>query len=297
MSTQVITFVANSAYLPHAKSFMVNARRQGGWTGDFCMIAPGDQDCSDLERRGIFVYRVPGVNWSYLVKFQAFAPYFRRWKQALAIDLDVLVQGPLQPMFDALGARLPKIQADLEDGPIIGGLRLWDPQRDEHEAIFQDIERRFPHVKERMFNAAFLFYEPSAMPDDTIDRLQALADEFKAINPAAADQMVLNLLLWPQMELAGKDWICFFGCDRPQNRVPSEFRKWRGDEHPTIVHYCGAHAPWVVKRALEPHEKQQLIAIGCEQEMGGYSNDRLGVVCHELYARNLAAFDQEFPVG
>ena len=296
MSDRVISFVADAGYLNHAKAFMVNARRQGGWSGDFCMIAPGEHDCSDLERRGIFVHRVPGVSWSYLVKFQAFAPYFRRWKQALAIDLDVLVQGPLGPMFDALGVRLPKIQADLEDGPIIGGLRQWDPQRDEHEAIFQDIERRFPHVKERMFNAAFLFYEPAAMPDDTIERLQSLADEFKAINPAAADQMVLNLLLWPQMELAGKDWICFFGQDWPGNRVASEFRKWRGDEEPKILHYTGSMAPWIVKYPPTGAALQGLIDAGLPLETGGYQCHRLGRVCHELYAENLAAFEMEFPI-
>jgi hypothetical protein len=292
----VISFVADAAYMPHAKSFMVNCRRQGSYRGDFCHIAPADTDTTDFERRGINVFRVPDGRWSYLVKFWAFAPYFRRWRRALAIDLDVLVQGPLEPLFVTMGARLPKIQADLEDGTIIGGLRQWDPQRDQHEAVFQAIERRFPHVNQRMFNAAFLFYDPSTIPDGTIEQLQTLADEFKVINPAAADQMVLNLLLWPQMELAGKDWICFMGMDYPCNRIPSDFRRWRGDEAPAILHYTGGHAPWIFKRALSPAEQQQLIAIGCLPEMGGYMNHRLGRVCHELYAENLAAFEQEFPI-
>ena len=296
MSDSVITFVADGPYLDHARAFMANARRQGGYRGDFCHISPVDAPETDFERRGIYVFRAPVQGWSYLLKFWAFDPYFWRWKRALAIDLDVIVQCPLDPLFETLGARLPKIQADLEDGTIIDGLRHWDPDRDQHEAVFQEIERRFPHVNERMFNAAFLFYEPAAIQDGTIEQLQALAEEFSVINPAAADQMVLNLLLWPQMELAGKDWICFFGCDRKPNRVPSEFRKWRGDEHPAIVHYCGAHSPWVVKPALSEEEKQALIDIGCEPEVGGYSNPRLGVICHELYQTNLDAFEAEFPI-
>jgi hypothetical protein len=203
MSENVITFVANGPYLNHARAFMVNARRDGTYQGEFCHIAPADAPETDFERRGIHVFRAPANGWNYLLKFWAFAPYFRKWKRALAIDLDVMVQGPLEPLFQTLGSRLPKIQADLEDGTIIGGLRYWDPKAAEHEAVFQEIERRFPWATERMFNAAFLFYEPAAMEDDTIEQLQRLAEEFAVINPAAADQMVLNLLLWPRMELAG----------------------------------------------------------------------------------------------
>ena len=296
MSDQVISFVADAAYLPHAKSVMVNCRRQGGWQGDFCLISPGACDTSDIERRGIHVLHVPDGQWSYLVKFWAFSPFFRRWKRALAIDLDVMIQGQLEPLFQTLGARLPKIQADLEDGTIIAGLRHWDPQREQHEAIFQEIERRFPWAKERMFNAAFLFYEPAAMEDNMIEQLQWLAEEFAVINPAAADQMVLNLLLWPRMELAGKDWICFFGQDWPGNRVASEFRKWRGDEEPKILHYTGSMAPWIVKYPPTGAALQGLIDLGLPLEAGGYQCHRLGRVCHELYAENLAAFEKEFPI-
>lgn len=296
MSENVITFVANGPYLNHARAFMVNAKINGSYQGDFCHIAPADTPETDFQQRGIHVFTVPAHGWNYLLKFWAFAPYFRLWKRALAIDLDVMVQGPLEPLFQTLGARLPKIQADLEDGTIIGGLRYWDPKASEHEAVFQEIERRFPWATERMFNAAFLFYEPAAMEDDTIEQLQKLAEEFSVINPAAADQMVLNLLLWPRMELAGKDAICFFGCDMKPNRVPSEFRKWRGDEHPAILHYTSGHAPWIIKPALSEKEKQALIDINCVPEVGGYSNDRLGVVCHEHYASCLAAFDREFPL-
>lgn len=299
MSDRVISFVADANYLPHAKAFMVNARRQGGWAGDFCLIAPGDQDCRDFERRGIFVYPVPGEQWDFLVKFHTFTPYFHRWKQALCLDLDILVQGPLQKVFDGLGPRLPKILADLEDGTCLGAFRHWDPDRDdlEHVRLYRELERRFPHVaSQRMFNAAFLFYEPASLPADTREQLLALYQEFAAINPTKADQMLLNLLLYDRMELAGKDYVCFFGMDWPGNRIASEFRKWRGDEEPVILHYTRWMAPWVVKYPPEGGALEGLRKMGLPEETGGYQCHRLGRICHELYAENLAAFEQEFPI-
>lgn len=284
MSDQVITFVADANYLNHAKSFMVNCRRQGGWKADFCMIAPGVQDTSDLQRRGIFVCPVPGEQWDFTVKFWAFTPFFHRWKMAFCSDLDVMVQGPLQKLFDGMGPRLPKIMADLEDGPTLGAIKYWDPKAEEHPEVFEEIARRFPHVvKERMFNAAFIFYQPDSFSDDILDQLRALNEEFKVANPTNADQMLLNLLLYDRMELAGKDYFCFFGMDYPQNRIPSEFRRWRGDEEPVVLHFTRWQAPWIEKPLTDP-------------EMGGYRCHRLGRICHELYAENLAAFETEFPI-
>jgi lipopolysaccharide biosynthesis glycosyltransferase len=235
---------------------------------------------SDIERRGIHVLHVPDASWDFLVKFHAFTPFFRRWKQSLCLDLDIVVQGPLQKIFDGLGPRLPAILGDLEDGSILGGLKQFDPKANEHAIIYEDIERRFPYVTQRMMNAGFLFYDPASMPDDTIDRLRALANEFAVINPQNADQMLLNLLLYQRMELAGKDYVCFFGCDYECNRVFSEFRKWRGDEVPVILHYTRWHAPWIKKT----------------RDAGGYEVFRLGRIARELYLENLAAFEQEFPI-
>ncbi len=149
--------------------------------------------------------------------------------------------------------------------------------------MYADLPRRFPHVTKRMFNAAFIFYAPASLPLDIREQLLALNEEFKAINPTNADQMLLNLLLYDRMEEAGKDCITFFGNDDPGGRVASEYRGWRGDEIPAVLHYTRWHAPWVEKRLLNP-------------ETGGYRNHRLGRICHELYAENLAAFEEVFPI-
>jgi hypothetical protein len=136
-----------------------------------------------------------------------------------------------------------------------------------------------------MFNASFIFYTPASIPPETKDELYAVHEEFKAINPSNADQMIINLHLFDRLRWASKRCSCFFGCDYPENRVASESRRWDGTEVPAIIHYTRWHAPWIVK-------------VICDDgnEMGGYRNHRLGRICHELYAENLAAFDTEFPV-
>jgi len=289
MSDQVISFVADNAYANHAKSIMVNCRRQGGWTGDFCMISPDSFDTSDFERRGVNVLHIPGDKWDFTTKFWFYSPFFRRWKTMLATDLDIMVQGPLQKVFDELSQRLPKILMDLEDGSTIDGLKQWDPLAAEHETRYSELLDRFPHASKRMFNTAFALFSPESIPEDTMQRAIDIQNEFVDIDPSKADQMVLNLLLYDRMELAGKDYVCFFGCDYPENQIASEYRQWRGDEEPAILHYTRWFAPWVVKEICHSPEPNT--------EPGAYRNHRLGRICHELYAENLAAFDETFPVA
>ncbi len=284
MSNQVITFVTDDNYLDHAKAFMVNCRRQGNWRGDFCAICPVTPGCLELQNHGVTVFQVPESEWNFMVKFWTFDPYFRRWEHALCIDLDVLVQDDIQKMFDRLSKTLPEsISCDHDDGSILRGLQHWDEKWESHSESYSRLERKFPCVNSQMFNAAFIFYSPSSIPSDTRDQLLAINAEFREINPTDADQMLFNLLFYDRLRIAGKDAVCFFGHDYPENRVPSESRGWKGDEIPAILHYTRWHAPWIVKCICDDGN-----------EMGGYRNHRLGRICHELYAENLAAFESEF---
>lgn len=288
----VITMVADGNYMDHARSILVNCRKQGGWEGEFCVISPESCDVSDFVSRGIDVFRVPDSEWTFMTKFWTFTEYFHKWDRALCIDLDIMVQGPLQKVFDGLGPRLPKILCSIEDTSTLDGFVVWDKQSgegpDAHPEAYERLKQRYPHVTDRMYNAAFIFYEPRSMPTTTRDELLAVNEEFKILNPSNADQMIINLHLYDRLEEAGKDYYCFFGCDYPENQVYSEYRKWRGDEEPVLLHYTRWMAPWIVKHICH--------SPAPNTEPGGYRNHRLGVICHELYASNLAAFNETFPV-
>ncbi len=290
MSKQVITFVADGAYLDHARYALVNCRRQGGWVGDFCIVSPKNcEGLGDFEQRGVHVLRVPVDEWSFLIKFHLFTPYFGQWQQCLCLDLDIMVQALLQPVFDRLSEEPSRIFCPFEEGDTLVSLKQWDEIAGEgpeaHLEVYKLVEKTYPHVRNRMYNASFLFYTPRGLPDGLKDELYAVHERFKVINPSNADQMILNLHLYDRLKEADKNCTCFFGCDEPGNRVVSEYRGWDGTEVPVILHYTRWHAPWIEKYIYPGND-----------EMGGYQNCRLGCICHELYAENLASFEEEFPI-
>ena len=116
-----------------------------------------------------------------------------------------------------------------------------------------------------------MFFSPESIPDGTTDLLFAVNEEFKALNPVGNNQPVINTVLYSRLGKMGKAACSWFAFDEPQNRTA---------EFPAIIHYWSWFAPWIVKH----------------KGAGGYFNTRLNRVAHKLYARNLAAFEQEFPI-
>jgi|GEM_PF-2308428 len=286
MSDSVIVIMASESYLPHAKSLMVNCVRQGNWKGDFCLLVPKGYDPSDIENRGISVMRAPDGEATQ-IRFWLFSDYFRKWKRLLSIDCDVLVQGDLNDAFDGLMEKLPAIVMDggqqPEDGTVLRNWQYFDDDYGRglgpgaHPELYERLKARFPHMDKLTFTMDVMFFSPETISPGTVDALKAIQEEFAEANTGHADQPVINALLHDKMVPMTKDYCCWFAFDEPCNRVAQ--RGWRGDEEPTILHYFSWFAPWLVK----------------QEGAGAHYNHRLGRVCHELYAENLAAFEETFP--
>ena len=288
MSEDVIVIMADVAYLPHAKSLMVNCVRQGNWKGEFCLLVNKDCDLSGIEGRGICKMRVPDDKFTHQAKFWIFSTYFLKWKRLLYLDCDCIVQGDLNEAFDEMAKKLPAIVCDggmePEGGTVLGNWQHFDalqgPGPEAHPELYERMKARYPQMNELVVTMDACFFAPQTIPLGTVDELKALAEEFKEANPINTDQPTVNLLLYDRLAPMTKDICCWFAFDDPGNRVPCPARGWRGDEQPTILHYWSAFAPWLTKT----------------EDAGAYFNHRLGRVCRELYLENLAAFEEVFPL-
>jgi len=290
MSDSVIVILASDSHLPHAKALMVNCRRQGNWKGDFCLLAAKDCDPEAMEGRGVSVVRIPDDDYKQ-ARFWLFSDHFHKWKRVLSLDCDVLVQGDLNAAFDGLAEKLPAIVCDggqqPEEGTVLKNWQFFDkdfdrrPGHDAHPEVYERLKARFPCMDKLTFTMDVIFFSPETIPPGTTEELQSVQKEFAEANAGRYDQPVILAVLFDQMVPMTKDFCCWFPFDEPSHRVAQ--RGWRGDEEPVILHYFSWFAPWIVKEDLDP-------------PMGAYYNHRLGRVCHELYAENLAAFDETFPL-
>lgn len=282
----VIVIVADDTFLPHAKSLMVNCRRQGGWQGDFCVIMPSGCDGADLVKRGIPVLHVHDTG--FMAKFWIFSDFFKSWSRALYLDCDVLVLSDLAPLLQQLASYEPledgtkPIIADLEDTPAWMIFERAAHGSDLRDRTFMQLVQEYPCVLTKFWNTSILVFDPSSIPENTPAALQAVQEKYRILNnpeEEGTDQQIIHIALYERLRKVKEKLFCFWGLDEPNAQVASEQRGWHGGEVPLAVHYARWHAPWITKTP----------------KMDGYRNGRLKRVCHEFYAENLAAFDTEFP--
>jgi len=283
MNDSVLVVVASGgAYLQHGKALAVNCKLQGNWKGDFAWICNPEDDMSSIESRGFDVLRFPEKRCA--MKFRLFDPYFKKWNRLIFFDCDSLVQGDLNVACDRLSARFPAILCDgSQDNSILSDWehfdRLGGTGPDSHPEVYERLKAKWPSVTQPLFGSNAFCFDPRSIPHGTLESILSVQEEFKEANPGGYDQQVTSLVLYDQLERAGKDFFIWWAFDVPHNRVPSESRGWRGDEFPVAVHYWSCFAPWLEK----PDDNASRV------------NERLGRVCRDLYLENLAAFNTMFP--
>lgn len=286
MSDKAIVLVADDNYIHHAQHMMVNCRREGKWDGDFCLIVPGNTNCSEVECRGIDIFRCPGSG--FLTKFWIFDPYLTKWNTVAYLDCDICVVGDLHCLFEQLAAspNLPDgkrpIIAGKEDIPASMVFERNSKLVEGGERMFQELMAEFPWAAEKFWNTSTLIFEPASIEPDTVQKLRELQQRFEPINHpmrSGTDQEIMHILMFQRYQQVKDKLFCYWGLDELNARVPSETRGWRGDEVPAIHHFCRWYAPWIKKTG----------------NMDAYFNLRLNRVNHEFYAENVAAFDSLFP--
>ncbi len=266
-SESVIILAADTAYLSHAKSLLVGCRTCGDWRGDFVLIVPSGTDAEDFDRRGVNILHAETDDCFYQ-KFHIFAPSFRKWKRALYMDCDVLVQDTIQPLFAELDEH--PLVADVEPFSLFHTFTYWsnaatyDNAPDEiYDWLWTNYDPRY-----RQYNTAFLLFRPSSIPTDAIDRLRCMRQKIAPINThviRGTDQPVINLTFYRQFIQIPKKMFSYWEHEGPESR---------------LLHYCSGYAPWIDKKS----------------GMDAFGNPRLNSPCYDVYTQNLSRWEEVFPV-
>jgi len=266
MLTHALVLVADEPYLPHAKSLLVNCRRQGQWDGECCLILPPSIDATDFTARGIHVLH--NAEPKHYRKFAIMDKFFSKWELMLYLDCDTMVQAPLAPLLYEL--EWGTLLADREPFNIRHAFTHWASEeqlkRPESIALLDELwDQSDPEAHQ--FNTGILLWHPGCMPERGQERLLALRDKLAPVNThciSGTDQPIFNLVYQGRFR-----------------QVRSTlFGYWRNVwDQSIVVHTVSFYAPWI-----KPPTNHQ-----------AYMNEKLGRPYHEVYQENLRLFDETFP--
>lgn len=227
---KILVQVADKNYLDHSKALFANAKHQGRWDGDYCLIANNvkNADLGDFYKAGIKILHTNNPNY-YYAKLDVFDIYFKRWDCVLYMDADIII-------FDDISVEKepPKdtMFADLDRPFTIDQYFCQGWPQNLRSDFISELEKEFPHIKSPGFNAGFLYFNTSLINDNTKQNLTKLQEKISKVNNHSGiggDQPIINLYFYENLN---SDSFCSFW------RTPE-------DKIRKAIHFCHGEAPWL----------------------------------------------------
>lgn len=249
----VLVTLANRRFLAAAKQLFASAYFEGGWRGDYLLLA-NDVPQPDLDwfhERGIYVLSrdslvqgsIGGMPSVLSCKLHLFTPWFRRWRTVVYSDADCMIRGRISWLGELEG-----FHAALDWNPSMR-LQVATPRMLKRRGV--DPRRTLGELRRRpeydaaapAFCVGFFVMSSSLIADDTFGRLSDLVSAHGAAS-RFGDQLFLNLHFrerWHPLPPAAH--LLLQG-----SRPPWPLRASATDA--LSVHFVGPDKPWLATGPL-----------------------------------------------
>lgn len=194
MKENLLVTLADEKFIDQAKQLFSSAYWNGGWSGDFMLLAYSIPERKLLwfKNKGIFIKRlasplikVKGGKWGsnypavVLAKLYVFHEDFKKWKHVVFLDNDVIVRANINRLntikgFGAVTDMLPFMENQITDSAKITA----NPEI----------------MKAKVFNSGVFCFSTDIITKDTLPKILALANEYQERTIYYPDQAVLNVI-------------------------------------------------------------------------------------------------------
>ena len=203
MKDAVLITLADKNFIPQAKQLFSSAYWNGGWQGDFLLLAHEDVPEGELEwfeEKGIAVFKCKRltarnrIGYQHppvvLDKFYLFTPFFKQWRNVVFLDADMIVEASIE--------KLARIEGGFAAAPTTEISLKEEFRRGIEEDLFDELQKRFP-LEGEAFNTGVMAFDTAIVKNDTFDNIFALYERFQALN-AFGDEGTFNLFFYKKWE-------------------------------------------------------------------------------------------------
>jgi len=201
----VLVTLADKKFLNQARQLFSSAYWNGGWDGDYLLLAHGDIPEKDLEwfkEKGITIFRCKPIQegWAglwhpaiVLDKFYIFTPYFKQWERIIFLDADTTVRASIKKLaeldepFAAPNAHGTSLRAE------------FIKTTKENRPLFKELKKEYP-LKGEAFNSGIMAIKTSVIDDGTFEKLINLYEKFGSLNKYG-EEATINLLFYKNWKM------------------------------------------------------------------------------------------------
>ncbi len=205
MQKNLIVTLATKNYVLLAKQLFSSVYFNAGWKGDYMLLACQipEKDLKWFRKQGILIRkcrpfylkitrrkRVLNARVTTL-KFQLFKPEFKKWKNIIYLDADIIVRASL----DALTKVKRFAVVPDSAGPLSN---QFVKETEKNKIIFKKLRKKY-NLNTPSFNSGVMAFNTDIINKNTFFLLKALINEYEKIR-ITSDQMCLNLLFYKKWQ-------------------------------------------------------------------------------------------------
>ncbi len=200
MNNTVLVTLADKNFVPQAKQLFSSAYWNGGWQGDFLLLAHEipEEDLRWFREKGILVYECKALSEKELAglwhpsivldKFYLFTPFFKQWNRIVFLDADIIVR-----------ASLDKLAYDKEpfSSPNAHGTSLrkeFIKKTKANRQLFGQLKKEYP-LRGKAFNSGIMSFSADVIQEDSFKKLMELYQRFGELNKYG-EEATINLLFY-----------------------------------------------------------------------------------------------------
>jgi len=200
MKQNLLVTLADRNYIEQAKQLFSSVYWNAGWKGDYMLLAHEipEKDLKWFRDRGILIKKCkplydktigtdghPGI---VVTKFYLFTPEFKKWKNVVYLDADIIVRSSLEDI-----TKFKKFAAVTEI--YMGKLcALKNQFNNIHLKIFDEVKKEY-NLNTVSFNAGLMSFNTDIINDNTFDHLKNLLIKYNSICHYG-EQAILNLFFY-----------------------------------------------------------------------------------------------------
>jgi lipopolysaccharide biosynthesis glycosyltransferase len=201
----LLVTLADRNFIDQAKQLFSSVYWNAGWKGDYMLLAHEipEKDLKWFRDKGILVKKCKPLSRKMLGvaehkhspvvldKFYLFTPEFKRWKNIVYLDADIIVRSSLDKLTKLKGFWAGDADWDISE------------QFSQDNRLYQRIKLDY-NVKRPSFNSGVLVFSTDILSKNMFQEAISLFKRYKDIS-IAADEGILNLLFYNRYKML--PWI------------------------------------------------------------------------------------------
>lgn len=203
MKDSVLVTLADGNYVEQAKQLFSSVYQNAGWQGDYLLLAHriAEPELQWFRQRGIGVMECEPVSTpsgryvghaplTTLCKFYLFTPGFRKWRNVVFLDGDIIVRGSLESLTRIRGFGAVRI-LNIFRTRLAGQFHR---RNRKYAGLFEELENRCD-LRAPAFNAGVMAFSTDLIEDGVFEALKNLFDRFRDII-FISEETVLNMYFY-----------------------------------------------------------------------------------------------------